>query len=101
MKLHKGDEVKVLLGKDNGKLGKVLKILTKDSKALVEGVNVYKRHVRKMNQTEGGILDINKPVNISNLAVICPSCKKPTRIGYKIEDGTKVRVCKKCKEVIK
>ncbi len=102
MKVQTGDTVKIMLGKDNGKTGKVLRVLTKAGKVLVEGVNLSKRHVRKMAQTEGGILDIAKPVNASNVMVICPECKKPTRIGYKVENGEKVRVCKKCgKQMIK
>lgn len=101
MKIKKGDEVKLLLGKDQGKTGKVVKVLAKEGKAFVEGVNAYKRHIRKMGQNEGGILEINKPVNMSNLALICPACKKPTRVGYKIEGENKLRICKKCQEVVK
>lgn len=101
MKIKKNDTVQLLLGKDRGKTGKVLRVLVKDKKVSVEGVNVYKRHVRKSGQTEGGVLEITKPVNISNVALVCPGCKKAGRVGYKIEGESKVRVCKKCKEVIK
>lgn len=112
MKIKKGDTVKVLLGKDHGKSGQVLRLFNKEdkrslgsrglkTKVLVEGINMYKRHVRKMGQSEGGIMDITKPVDISNVALVCPGCKKETRVGYKIEGQTKMRVCKKCKEVIK
>ena len=93
--------MKILLGKDRNKTGKVIRVLNKKGRVLVEGVNMYKRHVRKMGQTEGGIIEITKPVDASNLALVCPSCKKPTRVGFKSENNTKVRVCKKCKEVIK
>lgn len=101
MKIKKGDMVKILLGKDQGKTGKVSRVLNKKNKVLVEGVNVYKRHVRKMGKAEGGIIEINKPLDISNVALFCPACKKETRIGFKMEGTEKLRVCKKCKEEIK
>lgn len=101
MKIKREDTVKILLGKDHGKTGKVLRVFGKEDKVLVEGINMYKRHIRKMGQNEGGILDIAKPINISNVALICPSCKKDTRVGFKIEGETKFRVCKKCQEVIR
>lgn len=101
MKIKKDDKVKILLGKDLGKSGKVLRVLVKEGKVQVEGVNVFKRHIKKRGQQEGGIVDISRPVDISNVALICPSCTKPTRIGYKIDNGIKIRVCKKCGEVIK
>ncbi|MDO8498965.1 MAG: 50S ribosomal protein L24 [bacterium] len=101
MKIKKNDTVKVLLGKDQGKTGKVLRVLGKEDKVLVEGVNISKRHVGKKGQTEGGIIDLVKPLNISNVALVCPSCKKPTRVGYKLNGQSKVRVCKKCQEEIK
>lgn len=100
-KIKKGDEVKILLGKDRGKDGKVLRVLTKEGKVWVEGLNMYKRHVKKAGQHEGGIIEIAKPLNISNVTLVCPHCKKPTRVGYEVEGNVKVRVCKKCKEAIK
>lgn len=100
-KIKKGDKVKVLLGKDNGKQGSVERVLTKKNLAFVAGVNMYKRHVKKQGSVEGGIIEIIKPVNISNLALICPNCQKPTRVKFKIIDGKKLRVCIKCqKEII-
>lgn len=101
MKIKKGDKVKILLGKDRGKEGKVEFVLAKDRKVFVNGANLYKRHVRKMQNMEGGIIDIPKPVDISNVGLICPNCSKLTRVGYKIESKTKVRICKKCKKEIK
>lgn len=101
IKIKKGDKVKVLLGKDNGKEGKVALVLSKDKKVFVEGINLYKRHVKKMGDVEGGVIDLPKPVDISNVALICPNCKKQTRVGFKIEGETKVRICKKCKKEIK
>lgn len=99
MKIRKGDTVKIILGKDNGKSAKVLKVLPKKMKILVEGVNVYKRRINAKRQgvnSEGGILDITKPVNISNVMLICPSCKKATKVGFKSVKKDKIRICKKC-----
>lgn len=101
MKIKKGDKVKVLLGKDRGKEGTVEFVLGKDRKVFVGGANLYKRHVRKMQNMEGGIVDIPKPLDISNIALICPNCHKVTRVGYKTDNNTKVRVCKKCAKEIK
>lgn len=99
-KIKKGDKVKILLGKDRGKEEKVEKVYDKKGKVLILGVNVYKRHVKKQGQVEGGILDIPKPIDISNVALICPSCKKPTRVGFKMTKEGKLRVCKKCHKEI-
>lgn len=101
MNIKTGDIVQILLGKDRGKSGKILRVWTKEHKVLVEGINVYKRHVKKTRQHEGGILDLPKPIDLSNVALVCPSCKKITRVGIKIEAGSKVRICKKCHEEIK
>ncbi|KKS64936.1 50S ribosomal protein L24 [Candidatus Daviesbacteria bacterium RIFCSPLOWO2_01_FULL_43_38] len=101
MKIKKNDTVQILLGKDRGKNGKVLRVSTKENKVWVEGLNMYKRHVKKVGQTEGGIIGISKPLNISNVALVCPHCKKPARVGFQVEGDIKVRVCKKCKEAIK
>lgn len=101
MKIQKGDNVKILLGKDKGKEGVVEHIVGKDKKAFVSGANLYKRHVKKMKGIEGGIIDIPKPMDISNIALICPNCKKVTRVGFKMEGRDKTRFCKKCKKEIK
>lgn len=101
MKIKKGDKVRVLLGKDRGKEGTVEKTLPKKGKVYVERINLYKRHVRKMQNVEGGIIEIPKPLDISNVALICPNCKKVTRVGYKLDGDSKVRVCKKCGKEIK
>ncbi len=99
-KLKKNDEVMIMLGKDNGKTGKILDIDRKTGKVLVEGLNTFKRHVKSMQGIEGGIVNISKPVNISNVQIVCSKCKKTTRIGFKINGDVKQRICKKCKEVI-
>lgn len=105
MKIKKGDQIKVLLGKDKGKIGTVERVLGKNNKVFIPGINVYKRHVPKkvasQASSEGGVIDIVKPLNVSNIALICPNCKKPTRIGFKKIGDTKVRICKKCQKEIK
>lgn len=100
-KIKKGDNVKILLGKDSGKTGTVDRVLTKVGKVVVGGANVYKRAVKRMNNQEGGIIELVKPMDISNIALVCPACKKPTRVGFKIEGNDKVRVCRKCGKEIK
>ena len=100
-KLKKGDKVKVILGKDSGREGSVDKVLGKINKVVVGGVNIYKRSVKKMGETQGGIIDLVKPVDISNVILICPNCGKPTRVGFKVEKDSKIRVCKKCGKEIK
>lgn len=101
MKIKKGDKVKILLGKDRGKEGKVEFVLGKNKRVFVGGANLYKRHVKKQGQTEGGIIDIPKSLNISNVALICPNCNKMTRVGYKMVADEKFRICKKCGKEIK
>lgn len=101
IKIKKGDKIKVLLGKDRGKEGTVEHVAGKKSKVFVSGANIYKRHVRKMQGVEGGIINLPKPLDISNVGLICPNCKKVTRIGYTLEKDSKIRICKKCKKEIK
>ncbi len=101
MKLIKGDLVKVTKGKDSGKTGKVERVYVLTSKVLVEGVNQYKRHIKAKTQGQKSeIVTITKPLPVSNVALLCPKCKKQTRIGYKILKDGKVRICKKCKAQI-
>lgn len=101
MKIKKGDKVKVLLGKDRGKEGTVELRLTKEGKVIVSGVNIYKRHVRKQKDLSGGIIDIQKPIDISNVTLVCPNCNKVTGIGFKVDGKNKTRFCKKCRKEIK
>lgn len=96
LKIKKGDKVKIMLGKDRGKEGTVEHVVAKERKVFVRGVNLYKRHVKKMQNIEGGIIDLPKPMDISNVSLICPNCKKTTRVGFKMEGTTKIRICKKC-----
>ena len=98
LKIKKGDRVRVLTGKDRGKDGNVTRVLPAAGKVIVDGVNVAKKHQQATKATmQGGIIDKDMPLPVANVAHLCPSCGKPTRVGYKIDgDGTKVRVCKKC-----
>ncbi len=100
-KIKKDDKVLVISGKYRGKKGKVLRVLPSQRKVMVEGVNLAKRHVRpKKSGEKGQIVEMPAPFDISNVKLICSSCNKPTRVGYKIEGKKKTRICKKCgKEV--
>ena len=102
MRIKKDDKVKVLTGKDKGKIGKVLKVVKKTSRVVVENINVVKVHQRPSQASpQGGIVDKTMPIDASNLMLMCNSCVKPTRIGIKqLEDGKRVRICKKCDQQI-
>lgn len=101
-KIKKGDTVQVISGKDQGKRGEVIQVTPKDKKIIVRGINVVKRHQRptgKMRQ--GGIIEKEAPLYWSKVMLVCPSCDKATRVGFKfLDDGAKVRYCKKCGEII-
>ena len=97
MSIKTGDTVVVLSGKDKGKKGKVLKVMPKESKVVVEKVNMVSRHTKPRQQgDQGGILKKEAPLYACKVQKVCPKCNKPTRIGHKVEGGKKVRVCKKC-----
>lgn len=100
--IKKGDIVQVMRGRERGKRGKVLSLIPKKMKAVVEKVNMVKRHVRPSQKyPTGGIIEKESPLHISVLMVVCPRCDKSVRIGRRfLSDGTKVRYCKKCGEVI-
>jgi len=102
IRIKKDDKVKVLTGKDKGKIGKVLKVVKKTNRVVVENINVVKVHQRPTQANpQGGIVNKNMPINVSNLMLMCNSCVKPTRIGIKqLEDGKRVRICKKCNQQI-
>jgi len=101
-KIKKNDIVFVLAGRDRGKSGKVFELFPKKNRALVEGINYVKKHARKTKQDQqGGIIQKEASIELSNLALFCKTCNKPARIGINIlADGTRSRFCKKCKEVI-
>lgn len=100
--IKKNDTVMVIAGKEKGKSGKVMRIIPKKDRAIVEKLNMVKRHMRPGPQSrQGGILEREGSIHISNLMLLCSKCTDPTRVGYKIlEDNRKVRYCKKCNEVI-
>lgn len=101
LKIKKGDRVIVTTGRDKGKIGDVLKIFTKKTRALVQGINMTKRHQRPTQTTGGGIVEKEATIHISNLSHIDPKDDKPTRVGYKfLEDGRKVRFAKRSGEII-
>jgi large subunit ribosomal protein L24 len=100
-KIKKGDEVVVVAGRDKGKKGKVLGVLRAENRALVEGINMVRRHQRQTAQQQGGIVDKEASIHLSNLAHVDPKDGSPTRVGYKfLEDGRKVRFAKRSGEVI-
>lgn len=101
-RIKKDDKVKVITGKDKGKIGKVLKVVRKKDRVLVENINVVKRHSKPTaKQRQGGIVEIESPVHWSNLMLMCNKCLKPVRIKMQqLDDGKKVRVCRKCGELI-
>jgi large subunit ribosomal protein L24 len=103
MKLRNGDEIVVLAGKDKGRKGKIEKILPKQGKVLIPGINVSKKHTKPRGEKQpGGIIEQIMPLPVSNVSLLCPSCGKPTRVGYQVnKDGSKTRICRKCKALIK
>ncbi len=101
MKIKKGDKIKIVTGKDRGREGTVERVYPLQNKILVAGVNIFKKHVKKSEKMpQGGIVEISRPLQIANVALVCPQCGKPTRIGYKIEENRKVRICRKCKKAL-
>jgi large subunit ribosomal protein L24 len=101
MKLKKSDQVKILSGKDRGKVGKVLRVFGKEKRVIVEGINLVKRHTRPRRQGEKGQrVSVPAPIDFSNLMLVCPKCSKPSRVGFKVTEKAKFRVCKRCKSEI-
>jgi len=104
MKIKKGDTILVITGKDRKKTGKVVQVFPKVNKIMVDGLNIVKKHVKpKKSGEKGQKVEVPRPFSVSNVKLICPKCKKPTRIGYSlVKKGKekKVRVCKKCKQEI-
>lgn len=109
MKIKKGDKVKILAGKDKGKIGKILQIFESSNRASVEGLNLLIKHMRPRKKGEKGQrIEFPAPMNLSNVILVCPACDKPTRVSYKylevikneVKQKKKSRVCKKCQQVI-
>ena len=109
MKIKKGDKIKILAGKDKGKIGKVLQVFQSANRASIEGLNLLVKHMRPRKQGEKGQrIEFPAPINLSNVILVCLKCDKPTRIAYKylevtkndIKQKKKIRICKKCKQAI-
>jgi len=102
MKIRKNDTVLVTAGKDRGKRGKVRFAYPKKNRVIVEGINFIKKHSRAQGQArQAGIIDLEAPIDVANVMLLCQKCNRPTRVGFtSLEDGRKVRICRKCKEVI-
>lgn len=102
MKIRKNDTVLIVAGKDRGKKGKVRFAYPRDENIIVEGVNMIKRHARAKGQVrQAGIIELEAPIQVSDVMFVCDKCNKPSRVGYRyLEDGRKVRICHSCKEVI-
>lgn len=101
-RIKKSDNVMVIAGREKGKTGKVLRLISKKDGAIVEKLNIIKRHMKPNPQNrQGGIVEKEAPIHISNLMLICSKCTDPTRVGYKVlDDNRKVRYCKKCNEIL-
>ncbi len=97
MNIKRQDTVLVIAGKDRNKTGKVQRVIKDENKLVIEGVNISKKHVKpsKLNPT-GGIIDVTKPLDISNVLVICPHCSKAVKVSHKVTEKGKTRVCRKC-----
>ncbi len=101
MKLKKGDTVLIISGKDKGRTAKILKSLVKEGKILVEGINLKKKHIKPKKEGEKGqVLSIAAPLDASDVKFICPKCGKATRLGYRINNDKKNRICKKCQSEV-
>jgi large subunit ribosomal protein L24 len=102
MKIHTNDTVLVTGGKDKGKQGTVTKVFPQKASVIVKGINTYKRHLKKQSdKNPGGIVQIERPLPVANVMVVCPTCKKPVRVGYEVVGDTKTRICKKCRGTLK
>lgn len=101
MKLKKGDNVKMMVGKDRGKTGTILVAYPREERVTVEGLNLVKKRAKpRMQNEKGQMVEVARPIAASKVMLICPNCKAPTRIGGRIEGNRKVRYCKKCKATI-
>lgn len=100
-KIHKDDMVEVIAGKDKGKRGTIVRMVTKNNAVVVSGINIVKKAMKKRSQQDqGGIIDIEAPLDISNVALVCKKCG-PVRVGYKFDEkNKKLRICRKCGEVL-
>lgn len=95
------DTVQITAGKDKGRTGKVIKVLPVNHKVVIEGINEYKKHIKPKGNEAGTIVTLPRPISVASVALVCPSCGKPTRVGFDASQTPKVRVCHKCRQVIK
>jgi len=101
MKILTGDTVQILIGKDKGRAGEVIKSIPKKGKIVIKGLNTFKKHIKKSQGQAGTIIEKERSLFVSKVALVCPTCKKAVRVGYQIDkSGEKYRICKKCKAII-
>lgn len=101
MKIKKGDNVKILSGKERGKTGKVIRVMPAEAKAVVEGLNLHKKHARsRQAERKGEVVLVPGALSLSKLALVCPRCGRATRVGYEVVGGKKNRICKKCHQAV-
>ncbi len=101
MKIKVNDKVKAITGKDKGKEGKVIQVFSEAGRVVVEGLHIMKKHLRPRKRGEKGqMIELSAPMDVSNVMLVCPKCAKVARVGYKIDGGTKKRVCRQCQEFI-
>ena len=101
MKIKKGDTIKVLVGKDKGKTGKIDKIFPDLGLILIPGINMYKRHLKARDpKRPAGIVDLVKPIPVGRVVLLCPKCKQVTRIGFSLKEDKKIRICRKCEQEV-
>jgi len=105
MDIKKGDTVEVITGEDRKKRGIVRQVIPTEGRVVVSGVNLIKKHQRRMptggaSQTQGGIIEFEAPIRVSNVMLVCPTCKKRTRVAYDTSSGTRIRTCKRCRATI-
>ncbi|MFI5240246.1 MAG: 50S ribosomal protein L24 [Candidatus Saccharimonadia bacterium] len=102
MKLKRKDTVMMMAGRDKGKTGEITRVIPTTNSIIVEGLGIVKRHTKPSNKNpRGGILEVARPISSAKVALVCPNCKKPTRIGYTIKNDNKERICRKCQVVVK
>lgn len=94
------DLVQITSGKDAGQSGKIVKVFPELNQVVVEGKNLYKKHIKKQGETPGKMITLPRPLSTANVAILCPNCNKPTRVGFLSDGGVKTRICKKCKKTL-
>lgn len=99
-KFKKADNILITAGKDKGQTGTIKAVFPSESKVTVEGKNTYKKHIKKQGETKGRMEIRERPLPVSSVSIICPNCKKPTRVGFLSDGGVKTRICRKCKKSI-